>query len=1035
MVEELGKTGAISNQKFNQKGMQLSQLKENKQVYEFFKNAGLSDSNYVYASDIQNIFDKFDENKNGKLSVKEARELGFEGSRKEVKDAVKVLNQILETQINDGQEVYPAKVDDNTTDYYYPDGKLKYRAQTVATKDGNVEKFTFYRDGDRNKVATYAEKSDDIGYILENNEAGLPEKETLSIQGNVTVTNYEYDDENNLQRQTIDAQGVKTVTDFDANRRPVKIVETNTGSELSSIIINQYDDENGTLTQNVKNNPVDLKEGIAETVSTYSIDEESGKTDELLYRKEVGIDGNVKEFKQVAPDEIEEKRDGYTIRTKWHENGKTSTVQDGNETHVIEYDNDGNTYVYVKNGETFRSTANRLLGKDATDEEINNFRELNKDLIKKFGKDKVEAFHVGEKIRVPGELEYNEANKANLTVDPEAEIKGWQKAIGSMAAPTAPKDKDVKGEEETPAAPTAPKDKDVKGEEETPAAPTTPKDKDVKGEEETPAAPTTPKDKDVKGEEETPAAPTAPKDKDVKGEQETPAAPTAPKDKDVKGEEETPAAPTAPKDKDVKGEKETPAAPTAPKDKDVKGEEETPATPTAPKDKDVKGEEETPAAPTTPKDKDVKGKEETPAVSATPKEPTGKVINDEDKKNAGDVQGSVDVKDPKVNTLTKTKKQLDEQGIKYTVNGNKLTYKDSQGRNVIMTYKNGIKTHEAAYPSDAVNTEGEQLVSRRYYDKEYKNGVIYMEKEYYDTNPRKIAVQRGYRDGVIFREVKCYSEEQKNRIMSERLKNGEKFDTANFIRQPLISERSEFVNGKKVKTITYRDGDLNKIDTLQTYRDGYTTTTVYRDGDTTKVMSIAKTYPNNAYVVLKQFKDNNLDQVAELREDMISHQTFKPQYDAKGKITGYEKDAGTTFDAQGNLKSCKLADDLYKQLRWYSDNDITEEMLSKIKEDNVVDVLEGFQRLSPKEPLFEYVNNEWGFGLGREYMDPVLKKLLKVGNEFGIKNPKLQSLAGNNPGYKKSDFTDEEIKLLNEQVPQVVTALRNKYKAIIKENM
>ena len=352
-----------------------------------------------------------------------------------------------------------------------------------------------------------------------------------------------------------------------------------------------------------------------------------------------------------------------------------------------------------------------------------------------------------------------------------------------------------------------------------------------------------------------------------------------------------------------------------------------------------------------------------------------------------------------------------------------------------MTYKNGIKTHEAAYPSDAVNTEGEQLVSRRYYDKEYKNGVIYMEKEYYDTNPRKIAVQRGYRDGVIFREVKCYSEEQKNRIMSERLKNGEKFDTANFIRQPLISERSEFVNGKKVKTISYRDGDLNKIDTLQTYRDGYTTTTVYRDGDTTKVMSIAKTYPNNAYVVLKQFKDNNLDQVAELREDMISHQTFKPQYDAKGKITGYEKDDGTTFDAQGNLKSCKLADDLYKQLRWYSDNDITEEMLSKIKEDNVVDVLEGFQRLSPKEPLFEYVNNEWGFGLGREYMDPVLKKLLKVGNEFGIKNPKLQSLAGNNPGYKKSDFTDEEIKLLNEQVPQVVTALRNKYKAIIKENM
>ena len=47
MVDEVGKTGAISNQKFSQKGMQLSQLKENKQIYEFFKKAGLSDGNYV----------------------------------------------------------------------------------------------------------------------------------------------------------------------------------------------------------------------------------------------------------------------------------------------------------------------------------------------------------------------------------------------------------------------------------------------------------------------------------------------------------------------------------------------------------------------------------------------------------------------------------------------------------------------------------------------------------------------------------------------------------------------------------------------------------------------------------------------------------------------------------------------------------------------------------------------------------------------------------------------------------------------------
>ena len=435
MVEELGKMGAISNQKFNQKGMQLSQLKGNKQVYEFFKNAGLSDANYVYASDIQNIFDKFDANDNGKLSVKEAREMGFEGSRKEVKKAVAMLNQILETQINDGQDVYPAKVNENTTDYFDKDGNIKYQAQTIATKNGNIEKFTFYRNGDRNNIATYAEKSNDMGYILENNDAGLPAKETISTDGNIQVTNYEYDENNQLKRQTVEAQGTKITTDFDSSQRPVKIVETTAGSEISQIITNQYDDENGTLTQNVKNNPVDLKEGIAETVSTYSIDEESGKTDELLYRREIRIDGKEKEFTQTAPDELEEQRDNYTITTKWHENGKTTTVKDGNETHIIEYDKDGNTYVYVKNGETFKTTAKRLLGADATEEQVNNFRELNKDLIKKFGKDKVEAFHVGEKIRVPGELEYNEENKANLTVDPEAEINAWKKAVGLKQKP------------------------------------------------------------------------------------------------------------------------------------------------------------------------------------------------------------------------------------------------------------------------------------------------------------------------------------------------------------------------------------------------------------------------------------------------------------------------------------------------------------------------------------------------------------------------------------------------------------------------
>ena len=845
MVDEVGKTGAISNQKFSQKGMQLAQLKENKQVYEFFKNAGLSDGNYVYASDIQNLFGKFDKNDNGKLSVKEAKAMGLEGSRKEIKQAVKLMNEILETQIDSSQDIYPAKVDDNTTAYYNKDGKIQYHAQTIQSGDEPIEKFTFYRDGDTSKVSTYAEKSGDTGFILQYNEAGLPEKETYSNGGNIQTTSYEYDENNQLKRQTSEAQGSKVVTEFDAQKRPVKIVESNAGSKLSSVVTNTYDDENGTFTQKIQNNPALLKEGIAESESTYAIDAESGKADVLLQRKEMGIDGNSREFTQTEAGVLEEKRDGYTIRTTWHENGKTTVVQDGNETHTIEYDKDGNTYVYVKNGETVKTTAERVLGKDASEEQLKAFRELNKDLIKAYGKNKVEAFQVGEKIRVPMELEYNKNTKAILTVNPKAEEKAWKKDIKAGSAGSG------------------------------------------------------------------------------------------------------------------SGAGQSGGA------------------------SGVSG-------------------------SATPA--------------------------PKVVTLDVSKKQLDEKGIKYTVKGNELSFVDKQGRKVVMTYQNGLKKHETAYPKDAVNMYGEQLTGRRYYDKEYKNGVIEKEKIYHDTNPSKIAIQRGYKNGVIYREVKCMNDEQKNIAMAERMKNGEKIDAVKFMHAPQITERTDFVNGKKVKTIHYRDGDLKKIDTLETFKNGYTTTTVYENGDTSKVMSIATTYPNNSNVVLKRFQNGNLDVVTELSE-MNSDQSFKPVYNKKGNVTGYTKADGTTLDAAGNLKNSPLADDLYKQLKGYSDNDKTEAMLAQIDKSNIVDVLEGFERLSPDEPLFEYVNNEWGFGLGRPVMDPILDKLLKLGGEYGIKNKNLQELLNNNKNNDRSDYNRSEIKTLNENIPKVVNSLRNKYKALIKENM
>lgn len=855
MVEEVGKMGAISNQKFDQKGMKLSQLKENKQVYEFFKKAGLSDANYVYASDVQNVFAKFDENQNGKLSVNEARAMGLEGSRKEIKNAVKLLNEILETELNEADEVYPTKVDENTTQYFDKNGTIKYQAQKLVADDETIEKYTFYRDGDTSKVQTYAEKSEGYGVVVKFNDANLPESETINMNGTVQTTSYEYDETNqNLKSQTVESKGTKTVIDFDAKKRPINIVETNVAANIESVTQNQYDDENGTMTQILKNNPELLKDGIVETQSTYNIDEESGKTDELIYRKEIGVDGKVKEFSQIAPDEIEEKRDGYIIRTKWHEDGKTSTVQDGNETHVIEYDKEGNTFVYVKNGENFSQTAKRLLGENASEEQVNAFRELNKDLIKSYGKNKVEAFNVGEKIRVPMELEYNEANKENLTVDPKAELKKFKNTPNNSATATG----------------------------------------------------------------------------------------------GVK--------PEGTKPEGTKADGTKPTEPTKP-------------------------------------------------TEAT-----------------------------KVETLNVNKKQLDESGIQYKIKGNNLSYVDKKGRTVVMTYQNGLKTKETAYPPKSQNVDGKQLTARRYYDKEYKNGVLVREREYFDSNPNKLSVQKDYEDGELLREVKCFSDAEKSRIIGEMKQDGQEVDSVKVMHSALPKERTDYVKGQKVRTIHFGGTSPKDIQYLETYKNGYTTTTVYENGDTTKVSSIATTYPDSANVVRKDYQAGNLDIVKNLYE-MNSNMDLKPQYNNKGTVIGYVKQDGSEWDSQGNLKKCPLAEDLYKQLKGYSDNGETKKMLDKIDKNNIVDVLEYFNKLSPNEQLFEYVNNEWGDGLGRKVMDPILKELLDLGSSYGIKNAKLTNLLSNNKNNARSNYNTYEINDLNANIPKVLAAIRNNYKTLIKENM
>lgn len=78
----------------------------------------------------------------------------------------------------------------------------------------------------------------------------------------------------------------------------------------------------------------------------------------------------------------------------------------------------------------------------------------------------------------------------------------------------------------------------------------------------------------------------------------------------------------------------------------------------------------------------------------------------------------------------------------------------------------------------------------------------------------------------------------------------------------------------------------------------------------------------------------------------------------------------TTADYKNFIRSLasnnagkKLADDLYKQISGPSLNSNTLDLMNKIDETNVLEVLNQYNKISPKESLAYAVDNEWGLGL------------------------------------------------------------------------
>lgn len=268
MVDATNGVGPLGNQQFSTKGIKLSDLKEKNQLlFNYFKQAGLNENSYVYSTDIEKLKEAYDKNDNGKLSKKEARAIfGEDVSRKDIKKALKAMDTILTTDLDEGKYKFPVQVSENEIEYYsknnvlqesvYEDEQQRIHnyygpnkeilAQTVHTKnsDGTYtperttlneynEDGTLY--GCQERVLRENNSIEETKMTFLNGDQEKPVKIEHNLNGNKKTTNIEYNAEGKKMRTISVANGQKTEVAYDELERPMKQFETPMGSDLMTV--------------------------------------------------------------------------------------------------------------------------------------------------------------------------------------------------------------------------------------------------------------------------------------------------------------------------------------------------------------------------------------------------------------------------------------------------------------------------------------------------------------------------------------------------------------------------------------------------------------------------------------------------------------------------------------------------------------------------------------------------------------------------------------------------------------------------------
>lgn len=248
----------IPSQKFSVNGVKMSILQqENKLLFDFLKNKGYKEDAIIYSSDVDKLVEDNDTSGNNKLSIKEARAMGLEGSRKDVRSALKSLNEIKNSgYVVSDNEQYPVTVNNNETDFYNKDGVLLSNTKKL---DGDGKLETFYLKGDKNLVDKTIETSPDkkltVETTYENGDIEQPAETTINDNNDITKIKYDWFEKNLNSKTTTHGDDVETIIYKNTQngvvpKRIVSSLKSNPDSCKS--IDNKYNDKNKLENQTVE---------------------------------------------------------------------------------------------------------------------------------------------------------------------------------------------------------------------------------------------------------------------------------------------------------------------------------------------------------------------------------------------------------------------------------------------------------------------------------------------------------------------------------------------------------------------------------------------------------------------------------------------------------------------------------------------------------------------------------------------------------------------------------------------------------------